>query len=352
MNISEEIARLTHWSEDLQEAVKAQTLTHKESLPTLYRSIYNRRYQFPARLQNTYHDLRLVQALDFDILFEWACRKVFPDLSIDETSAVLYLMSLAGLDTGFPTRFLDQGLLPLLQNTVLPDSLDFDDLKLPYPYLRVILPKGIRWKLEEEIELSSLQIAYIEPGLKKLPDAVTQELEKLAQVVHLKFDFKAEVLDTVKTGDGNAVVVKATGSNGAEWIMPALSPRDFSSKVNPAGEDLFRLGLNIGLFMSQVPKVANANLPPGDRFISPRKMKGNGKVLPELYHARFVGESFDIPPLPASHQHRTEGEPSYHIRPHWRRGHWKRVAHGSKHSLRRLQWIYPTAINWRENEKV
>jgi hypothetical protein len=239
-----------------------------------------------------------------------------------------------------------------LQNTVLPDSLDFDDLKLPYPCLRVMLPKGIRWKFEEEIELSSLQIAYIEPGLKTLPDAVFQELEQLAQAVHLKFDFEAKVLDAVKIGDENVVVVKATGSNGAEWIMPAFSPRDLSGNVDPAGEELFRLGLNIGLFMSQVPKVANANLPPGDRFIGTRKMKGNGVVLPELYEARFVGESFDIPPLPASHQHRTEGEPSYRIRPHWRRGHWKRVAHGSKHSLRRLQWIYPTAINWGENEKV
>src|SRR5258705_10909193 len=89
MNISEEIARLTYWSDDLQKEVKARTLTHKESLPTLYRSIYNRRYQLPARLQNTYHDLRLVQALDFYILFEWACRKLFPDLSLDETSAIL-----------------------------------------------------------------------------------------------------------------------------------------------------------------------------------------------------------------------------------------------------------------------
>jgi hypothetical protein len=260
--------------------------------------------------------------------------------------ADLYLMSLAGFETGFPTRFLDQGLLPLLQNTVLPDSLDFDDLKLPYPYLRVMLPKGIQWKLDEEVELSSLQIAYIEPGLKTLPDAVSQELEQLAQAVHRKFDFRAKVLDAVEIGDENTVVVKATGSNGAEWIMPAFSPRDFNSNVDSAGEKLFRLGLNIGLFMSQVPKVANANLPPGDRFISPRKLKGNGKVLPELYQARFVGESFDIPPLPESHQHRIEGAPSYHIRPHWRRGHWKRVAHGSKHSLRRLQWIYPTAINW------
>jgi hypothetical protein len=348
MTISEELAMLTYWSEDLQKAVKERTLTNKESLPTLYRSIYNRRYQLPARLQNTYHDLRLVQALDFKVVFEWACRKLIPNPSLNKNSAIRYLMSLAGLETGFPTRFLDLGLLPLLQNTVLPDSLDFDDLKLPYPFLRVMLPKGIRWKLEKEIELSSLQIAYIESGLKTLPDPVSQELEQLAQAVH----FKAKGLDAVGIKDENVLVVKATGSNGAEWIMPARSLRDFNSKVDPAGEELFRLGLNIGLFMSQVPKVANANLPPGDRFIGPRKMKGNGRVLPELYHARFVGESFDIPPLPASHQHRTEGKPSYHIRPHWRRGHWKRVAHGSKHSLRRLQWIYPTAINWGENEKV
>jgi hypothetical protein len=70
MNIPEELTRLTCWSEDLQNAVKARMLTHKESLPTLYRFIYNRRYQLPARLQNTYHDLQLVQALDFEILFE------------------------------------------------------------------------------------------------------------------------------------------------------------------------------------------------------------------------------------------------------------------------------------------
>jgi hypothetical protein len=217
----EELSRSTYWSEDLQKAVKARTLTNKKSLPTLYRFIYNRRYQLPARLQNTYYDLRLVQALDFKVVFEWAFRKLIPNPSLNKNSAIRYLMSLAGLETGFPTRLLDQELLPLLQNTVLPDGLDFDDLKLPYPYLRVMLPKGIRWKLEKEIELCSLQIAYIESGLKTLPDPVSQELEQLAQAVHLKFDSKAKGLDAVGIKDENVLVVKATGSNGAEWIMSA-----------------------------------------------------------------------------------------------------------------------------------
>lgn len=42
----------------------------------------------------------------------------------------------------------------------------------------------------------------------------------------------------------------------------------------------------------------------------------------------------------------------YEVRPHWRRGHMRRQAHGPKHSLRKLVWIKPMIIKREAGEIV
>jgi hypothetical protein len=47
------------------------------------------------------------------------------------------------------------------------------------------------------------------------------------------------------------------------------------------------------------------------------------QLISALYRAKFVGETFGAPPMPAIYKPSDKGEPTYHLRPHWRRGHWR-----------------------------
>jgi hypothetical protein len=47
-----------------------------------------------------------------------------------------------------------------------------------------------------------------------------------------------------------------------------------------------------------------------------------------------------VAPVPAE-----PGEVQRRLRPHWRRGHFRRVRYGAGHSQSRLGWIRPVLVN-------
>jgi hypothetical protein len=321
-----------------------------KALPSLYSATHNRRYKLPAQLENTYRPIKPIQAAGFYSLVSWMLRNPSvpqprPQFAMETCTLVL----LVGLLIGFPTRFLEPDLFPLLSNTDLPEDLDFTDLTMPYPYLRVMVPKGVKCIInEEQTELSSVSIACLQEGeVYKIPEAIGGEIYDLAATLGDKFGTKYVISNRFIIDEpGKTILVKATGANNDQVTLFIKNVSDLRQHKN--FQMFFQLALNAALYMTQVPTEIE---PPGDVQIGGPKVKGNGEVLPSLYQARFLGECRKIRALPAITGD-GKGEPSYHVRPHWRRGHWRRVPHGSKFSLRRLQWIQPTPVNWGENEKV
>jgi hypothetical protein len=349
-NLNEECCNPDFWNNlDFQERLTRLAIS-KNGLKHLHSTVFNRRYLLPAKVQNKYFDIVNVQNSDGRIALHSTARKLWHP-AFDVPDEALFLCFMQGLNCGFQTRYLEPELLSLLEKTDVPEDLNFDDIKMPFPALRIMVPKGhcASDTKGEAAQLSSLTIAYVEPGIYKLPEPLITEVGTFHEA--LMHTFRLGEKDCYYSVDMQTpalvCIVRAINKESRQILatMSAESVEDLKLNDTPL-RSFFRLALNAALFMTQVPK---EGVVVEERFVSGRKVKGNGTVLPELWQARFVGESFNIPPVPRYVS--KNGEPSYHLRPHWRRGHWKRVAFGSKHSLRRLQWVYPTVVNWYKDEE-
>jgi hypothetical protein len=350
-NLNEQCCNPGFWNNlDFQERLTRLAIS-KNGLKHLLSSVINRRYLLPAKLQNKYFDVLQIQGSDGAIALHSTSNLWHPSWDNGQDD---FLYFVAGLKCGFQTRYLEPELFTLLEETDVPVNLDFDDIKMPFPALRIMVPKG-HYATDsggEMAQLVSFAIAYIEPGTYEFPEPLKTEVDTFYKALIHTFqlgetDFcyglKVEVPLLI-------CLIRAINKAGQPRIVTisAQSVQELRSNNHPF-QSFFRLALNAALFMVNVPKDGVAV---EDKFVSSRKVKGNGTVIPELWQARFVGDSFNIPPLPAPMLSSKERrEPSYHLRPHWRRGHWKRVGYGSKHSLRRLQWIYPTVVNWYKDEE-
>ena len=76
-----------------------------------------------------------------------------------------FLCFAAGLKCGFQTRYLEPELFSLLDQTDVPVNVDFDDIKMAFPALCIVVPKG-HYATDsggEMAQLVSFSIAYIEP---------------------------------------------------------------------------------------------------------------------------------------------------------------------------------------------
>jgi len=163
------------------------------------------------------------------------------------------------------------------------------------------------------IRCLSLTLAYIEPRDYELPEPLQIELNFAYRALVCTFRLESkEFFGAVRTDIDDKpclfCVVRALTPDGhsATSVMGATCVEELNF-AHPL-RVFFRLAFYAALFMVQVPKDGVAVQ---DKFVSGRKVKGNGSILPELWQARFVGESFNIPPMPAPMlSSRKDGEPS------------------------------------------
>jgi hypothetical protein len=106
------------------------------------------------------------------------------------------------------------------------------------------------------------------------------------------------------------------------------------------------LALNILLFLSAYP----LEYEPEEKHVL-RKPRMEGKhQIPGLYPARFVGQSQIRPTQKAHAVAHMISQEEYHMKRHWKCGHWKRQAFGPKRADRKLIWINPYQAGIEEQE--
>jgi hypothetical protein len=97
------------------------------------------------------------------------------------------------------------------------------------------------------------------------------------------------------------------------------------------------LAVNVLLFLSAYP----LEYAPIEQAIRKPRLEGKHQI-PGLYQAKFVGQSQLRPEHHAAHHiaRAVTGE-EWHMRRHWKAGHWKRQVFGPKRGDRKLIWINP-----------
>ena len=81
------------------------------------------------------------------------------------------------------------------------------------------------------------------------------------------------------------------------------------------------------------------------RQLGPKKAARFKRRLGRAYDRILIGPAHypaapaEVPSLPAG------AEPHHSLRPHWRRGHFRRIRYGEQLSEHRLVWIRPVLVN-------
>ncbi len=280
----------------------------------------------------------------------------------------------------FPTWHVGSTLVHALLRTTVPANWPVERFKLPFPAIRLILEKG-SFVLENGDEIVALQAFLSEPAhLVRLPPEVADELSTLDRdpvtksnpALMRQADRARTTLSLlermpVAAESHLAVIAWQTPADIAKFSFDVYSPSFshtlgdvLSSQLVPSSEDgadpfrprraadqkraiaenILPLLLNAVLLLTAKPEYIE-----GGGLARPVVHKGK-RQLEALYHPRFLGKKFSY--QRGSTTDRTL--PGRKLAPGWRAGHWKDIAFGPNHSLRRHDWIEPYQYGLTESE--
>ncbi len=271
-----------------------------------------------------------------------------------------------------PTWHVGGALVQALLRTTVPAEWPAERCRMPFPAIRLILEKG-SLLLEDGSEVAALQAYLAEPSsLVRLPPIIAEELSTLDRdplasvdrrvvqqasaarkavsalarvcppthrdlvivvwqtpappakfrftVIHTRFD--ATLGDVVSS----QLIAESTDNN------VFYRQREHADRKRAIVENCFPLFLNAVLLLTAKPDYVE-----GGGIARPARIKGKRR-LEGLYHPRFLGKKFAYQRGDFASE---KISPGRKLPPGWRAGHWKDIAYGPDHSLRRHDWIEP-----------
>jgi hypothetical protein len=309
---------------------------------------------------------------------DWAMTTGLPysdSVTTDEIMNATFCNIAASLHHGRPTLFLEVELEGLLY-AELPSDMMSQDIKWKWPIQRIYLPKDLITldKNERHYSLMYLDIGLLEAGQGRgVPAQLAPELNLYSQLMHPhrkpELDFsnfffhypdRAIILSgTLNCIDGLAqsdmtiyAMVKPFKDYTLDQVRKMTEHLRSAWECDQADDEVTakmeHLALQILLFLSAYPleyqpeQVLRKPAVHGERHIS------------GLYAARYVGKS-QIRPKKGEPHHIASLESvaaGWHLKHHWRCGHWKRQVCGPGFKDRKLIWVNTYEAGEREEEEV
>lgn len=354
---------------DSTERQKLLKLIKKEA-PTAYRVIFGRKYLLPPSRQGDYFNLEFDTFLAFDRCALYASGA---ENAHDEVWRICLGNTLAALNYGRPTLFLERELGEALMRTALLPGLATSDIRWRWPAFRIVLPLGLITIEREDgpRSLTHVDLSQIDPGCDIFcPPVIAREIDLFVwrhreTLRELPRRPEALRLSTSHFGYREHGMIVSTATDRPEHgqaINGLPSVQTLYASVKPFGETidignyqavegdlqtpfpqdasdrdllsrLEHLVLNVLLFLSSNPQLYQPN------WVDVVRKARQSDIKPELVRARFVGDMQFRPLILKQHQPSTPT--GRHLAAHWRSGHWRRVAFGKGKADERIQWIKP-----------
>ena len=276
---------------------------------------------------------------------------------VDEVTRGAVCNVMLAASCGRPTLFLEKELGAILLDSHLPQDLLTEDIKKPFPSLRVMLPLGLLTIERSGVSsMTFLDIGFMEAEQQAAcPSDIALELDRNSLAKFGAGDRYA-LSELAFAYDEAAFIISGALNKGETQLAPTAYgitkpwrpgpvsglrefrgtlrsswPTDQSDEVLMAKME--NLALNILLLLSRVPLEY-------EPLAVERKARTEGKrIIPALLRAKWVGDCL-LRARKEGHIHGELGN-GYHVSPHWTRAHWRNQPHGPGRNLRRLIWILP-----------
>lgn len=328
-----------------------------EKFPVLYRHIFGKKYLLPQYRIPDYHRAEACDYLMLDSFFGFL-EGHFPEE--DHVSTHCMSNYIEQLNYGKPTFWLEKELgFPLLK-TKLPLDFYAEEINWRWPAFRVYLPKGLlcMTKAFEGKPVTShvmfLDICHVQKhSVLHLPKGVDEELTKVfgppvkytiplrvsnyeGLCISAFFDFDAPesaIAYTVNTPLEEKTIqalIQELMDEKAEIPSPYKLDEtdiDFNNRMTA-------FTINILMYLSALPLEYD---PAHDKALRQPKVEGR-RLVPGLYHARFIGQS-QIRPKQSELAHANSTGTGHPQEAQWRCGHWRKVWFGPGKTQWRRQWI-------------
>lgn len=334
--------------------------------PRVYALYFGKRYVVPNYRADHYFKQEFMNYI------EWAGVALYPYSSLkDDVLKTQFACNALAMRYNRPQLFLERELGEAQIESDLPLDMMAEDIKWRWPAMRIFLPKGL---LEIErgdckYSMMFMDIALVEGKVfNVIPAEFAPELDLFLAKEYKEFtpqckfkEFKFGYQETCICVAG--MIEKGTRSEDGLTTYGLVKPfahytlrylqeinKELSTEYKRDNlDDLFLkkmevLALQVLLYLSAYPLEYKP-----ETVIRKPRMEGKHHVS-GLYAARFVGQS-QIRPERSPHAvaHMVTHE-EYHLRSHWRRGHWKRQPFGPKWADRKLVWIHPYQAGREEEE--
>ena len=321
----------------------------QKKMPLLWAALMTRRYILPQYRQPDYYHQQTCDYLMLDFLMEFTQGNM---RGVDEVLNTQYVSLVRSIGCGRPALYLEKEFAPVLMKSPLPEDYDVNDLQWRWPSFRVYLPKGFLTikRQGEDCSLMFIDIVKVDKDIKyELPSPIIKEIRTvwgdyripsfmnvyngMGASGNLDFDCSESSIAYAGTTPTDATTIKKVMSymHGSHPLISPLKSDELDSEFTTK---MVALAIKILLFLSSyniVPDVPDSDL------IRKPKMEGDRQIT-GLYHAKFVGQSA-IKLSESGAKARGISETGRSVAPHWVSGHWQRICHGPKRSLRKLVWI-------------
>jgi hypothetical protein len=326
---------------------------YQTRIPKTWNAMMGRKYILPNYRQDQYFSQELIRWMSLEFLLAFCQGHYGFDIQRDEVLNTKFITTCMAINHQWPTYWLESELAKPLLATNLPEDFMLDDVHWRFPVMRIYLPKGLLTIRRKDVDCSLMYLDIVKVDKDSrftLAEQFKQELEAKGEArwcpTFMGPPDKDSIavwgtidVDCPEPAVGYATTCPITNTS----IEIVYDQSRFYHIASPTPSDdldgiltnsMLRLAFNILILMGSYPLEYDPN-----EVLRKAKQEGQ-RTIPALLKAKFVGQSL----LRPRKKHATatssqDGELRSNVVPHWVKGHWKRVAYGSKHSLRRLQWI-------------
>lgn len=325
----------------------------RELLPDLWRWVEPRHYQMPSHFPAVTNSI----GTGFHSLFFPDVRKP-PEILYGERTRFFLQYQLSRHSV--PTYLVGRELANALWRTRPPDELPLARLHFPYPAIRFVFEEGslafrsghlatLEYAVLERGHVAAIPAEALGPHLEYLPRlrppiTISSRLMAVASGFRMNGSLKVSDRRTVSS----EFTIEECVTIGDLLRRVPVEPNFYTEghPYLPPMTDLppATLGtlVNLLFFMTAKPELIEAEI-----LDRPERRKHH-RTIQALYTPHKIGTKFRLAALAKSNDAQSA---KHKLAPGWRCGHWRDVAYGPQHSLRREQWIepYPYGLDGGEN---
>lgn len=231
-----------------------------------------------------------------------------------------------------PIFFPSPDLCAALLQTKVPDDMTLAEMKWPYSAMCFLLPRGLI-QTPEDGDAVLLTVGLMptnEVGTKTFIAGGCSERGIIWSIAK-KLTAASPISELVDVPTDNEL-------EGAKKWVSDLPRFLFGADDRSFTDRMVSLAINLIVCMTE-----RAELVTGGGLLRPAKLRPGGRSRDALWAPIIIGEKYritrDVRVADASAISGGMG-----VRIHWRRGHWRRHAHGPALSLRKTIWVEPVLV--------